>query len=336
MMINTAIAKLAAGQNLANAETREAFDQIMSGRATNAQIAAFITAMSMKGETIDEITTCAEVLREKCLRIHTTGDVLDIVGTGGDCANTFNISTTSSFVISAAGLPVAKHGNRSVSSKSGAADVLEALGVKIDLPAAKNEELLEKINLCFLFAQAYHSSMRYAGPVRKEIGIRTVFNIIGPLANPAFASMQLLGVYKKELVSPLAHVLSNLGVKRGMAVYGNDGLDELTISSSNTVAEIDNGKVTEYTLDPRELGFKPCSKQDLVGGDAQTNAQITLDILQGKERGSKRDAVVLNSAVSLYLGGKGTLPECVKIAEATIDSGAAYEKLQQLIKLSNM
>ena len=205
-MINTAIAKLAAGQNLAGTETREAFNQIMSGGATNAQIAAFITAMRMKGETIDEITACAQVLREKCSRIHTHGDVLDIVGTGGDCANTFNISTTSVFVISAAGQPVAKHGNRSVSSKSGAADVLEALGVKIDLPAEKNEELLQEINLCFLFAQSCHASMRYAGPVRKEIGIRTIFNIIGPLANPAFASLQLLGVYQKELVLPLARV----------------------------------------------------------------------------------------------------------------------------------
>ena len=207
-MINTAIAKLAAGQNLAGTESREAFDQIMSGGATNAQIAAFITAMRMKGETIDEITACAQVLREKCSRIHTQGDVLDIVGTGGDCANTFNISTTSAFVISAAGQPVAKHGNRSVSSKSGAADVLEALGVKIDLPAEKNEELLQKINLCFLFAQSCHASMRYAGPVRKEIGIRTIFNIIGPLANPAFASLQLLGVYQKELVLPLSMVSS--------------------------------------------------------------------------------------------------------------------------------
>lgn len=335
-MINTAIAKLAAGQNLAGTETREAFNQIMSGGATNAQIAAFITAMRMKGETIDEITACAQVLREKCSRIHTQGDVLDIVGTGGDCANTFNISTTSAFVISAAGQPVAKHGNRSVSSKSGAADVLEALGVKIDLPAEKNEELLQKINLCFLFAQSCHASMRYAGPVRKEIGIRTIFNIIGPLANPAFASLQLLGVYQKELVLPLARVLSNLGVKRGIVVYGNDGLDEVTVSSTNTMAEINNGKVTEYIFDPADLGFKRCSKDDLVGGDAQENVQITTNILNGTERGSKRDAVILNSAVSLYLGGKGSIKECAALAEETIDSGRAYEKLQQLVKLSNM
>ena len=334
-MINTAIAKLAAGQNLQAAETRDAFGQIMSGGATSAQIAAFITAMRMKGETIDEITACAEVLREKCTRIHAQGDVLDIVGTGGDCANTFNISTTSAFVISAAGQPVAKHGNRSVSSKSGAADVLEALGVKIDLPAAKNEELLQKINLCFLFAQSCHASMRYAGSVRKEIGIRTVFNIIGPLANPAFASLQLLGVYQKELVMPLACVLANLGVKRGIVVYGDDGLDEVTVSATNTIAEIDSGRVTQYTFDPCTLGFKRCRKADLVGGDAYENAQITIDILSGRERGAKRDAVVLNSAMSLYIGGKGTLPECVELAKTTIDSGRAYRKLQQLIELSN-
>lgn len=334
-MINTAIAKLAAGQNLQAAETRDAFGQIMSGGATSAQIAAFITAMRMKGETIDEITACAEVLREKCTRIHAQGDVLDIVGTGGDCANTFNISTTSAFVISAAGQPVAKHGNRSVSSKSGAADVLEALGVKIDLPAAKNEELLQKINLCFLFAQSCHASMRYAGPVRKEIGIRTVFNIIGPLANPAFASLQLLGVYQMELVMPLARVLANLGVKRGIVVYGDDGLDEVTVSATNTIAEIDGGKVTQYSFDPCTLGFKRCHKADLVGGDVYENAQITIDILSGKERGAKRDAVVLNSAMSLYIGGKGMLPECVELAKATIDSGRAYQKLQQLIELSN-
>lgn len=335
-MINTAIAKLAAGQNLQAAETRAAFGQIMSGGATNAQIAAFITAMRMKGETIDEITACAQVLREKCSRIHTDGDVLDIVGTGGDGANTFNISTTSSFVISAAGLPVAKHGNRSVSSKSGAADVLEELGVKIDLPAEKNEELLQQINLCFLFAQSCHASMRYAGPIRKEIGIRTIFNIIGPLANPAFANLQLLGVYQKELVLPLARVLANLGVKRGIVVYGNDGMDEVTVSATNSFAEINNGNVKEYTFDPCDLGFKRCAKAELTGGDAHENAQITLNILNGTERGGKRDAVVLNSAVSLYIGGKGTLPECVRLAQETIDSGEAYNKLQQLIKLSNM
>lgn len=334
-MICEAINKLADKQNLTGAETVSAFGEIMSGDATNAQIAAFITAMRMKGETIEEITACARVLREKCVHIDPGKDVLDIVGTGGDCANTFNISTTSSFVIAAAGIPVAKHGNRSVSSKSGAADVLEQLGVKIDLPAERNKELLEKIDLCFLFAQAYHASMRFAGPVRKELGIRTVFNIIGPLANPAFASLQLLGVYKKELVEPLAKVLANLGVKRGLVVYGNDGIDEVTVSATNTIAEINNGVITTYTLDPQSLGFAHCSKSDLVGGDAKVNAGITYAVLSGKERGPKRDAVVLNSGLSLYIGGKGTIAECIELAKTTIDSGKALQKLEQLIALSN-
>ena len=334
-MINEAINKLAEKQNLTGAETIGAFGEIMSGEATNAQIAAFITAMRMKGETIEQITAWAKVLREKCTHIDPGKDVLDIVGTGGDCANTFNISTTSSFVIAAAGVPVAKHGNRSVSSKSGAADVLEELGVKIDLSAERNKELLQEIDLCFLFAQAYHASMRFAGPVRKELGIRTVFNIIGPLANPAFASLQLLGVYKKELVEPLAKVLANLGVKRGIVVYGNDGIDEVTVSSTNTIAEINDGEITTYTLDPQAFGFTPCKKSDLMGGDAKINAGITYDILSGKEQGAKRDAVVLNSGLSLYLGGKGSIKECIELARITLDNGKALQKLQQLIVLSN-
>ena len=325
-MINEAINKLAEKQNLTGAETIGAFGEIMSGEATNAQIAAFITAMRMKGETIEEITACAKVLREKCTHIDPGKDVLDIVGTGGDCANTFNISTTSSFVIAAAGVPVAKHGNRSVS---------EELGVKIDLSAERNKELLQEIDLCFLFAQAYHASMRFAGPVRKELGIRTVFNIIGPLANPAFASLQLLGVYKKELVEPLAKVLANLGVKRGIVVYGNDGIDEVTVSSTNTIAEINDGEITTYTLDPQAFGFTPCKKSDLMGGDAKINAGITYDILSGKEQGAKRDAVVLNSGLSLYLGGKGSIKECIELARITLDNGKALQKLQQLIVLSN-
>ena len=315
-MINEAINKLAEKQNLTGAETIGAFGEIMSGEATNAQIAAFITAMRMKGETIEEITACAKVLREKCTHIDPGKDVLDIVGTGGDCANTFNISTTSSFVIEAA-------------------DVLEELGVKIDLSAERNKELLQEIDLCFLFAQAYHASMRFAGPVRKELGIRTVFNIIGPLANPAFASLQLLGVYKKELVEPLAKVLANLGVKRGIVVYGNDGIDEVTVSSTNTIAEINDGEITTYTLDPQAFGFTPCKKSDLMGGDAKINAGITYDILSGKEQGAKRDAVVLNSGLSLYLGGKGSIKECIELARITLDNGKALQKLQQLIVLSN-
>ena len=207
--------------------------------------------------------------------------------------------------------------------------------MKIDLSAERNKELLQEIDLCFLFAQAYHASMRFAGPVRKELGIRTVFNIIGPLANPAFASLQLLGVYKKELVEPLAKVLANLGVKRGIVVYGNDGIDEVTVSSTNTIAEINDGEITTYTLDPQAFGFIPCKKSDLMGGDAKINAGITYDILSGKEQGAKRDAVVLNSGLSLYLGGKGSIKECIELARITLDNGKALQKLQQLIVLSN-
>ncbi len=334
-MIKEAINKLAMHEDLNDAEMSGAMREIMEGNATNAQIASLITALRMKGETIEEITACARVTREMCTRVTVNEDVLEIVGTGGDCANTFNISTTSAFVIAAAGVKVAKHGNRSVSSKSGAADVLEALGAYIELDAAKNKELLEKINMCFLFAQKYHASMRFAGPVRKEIGIRTVFNIIGPLSNPAFASIQLFGVYDKALVNPLARVLSNLGVKRGMVVYSNDGLDELTVSAANTVVEIDNGTFKEYELEPLDLGLPRCSRDELVGGLADENAAITKDILSGKERGAKRNVILLNAGAGLYLAGKGTMKECVKLAEEMIDSGKALKVMEKFVEMTN-
>ncbi|MCD8174362.1 MAG: anthranilate phosphoribosyltransferase [Phascolarctobacterium sp.] len=330
-----AINKLAMYEDLNDAEMSGAMREIVEGNATNAQIASLITALRMKGETIEEITACARVIRKMCTRVTVNEDVLEIVGTGGDCANTFNISTTSAFVIAAADVKVAKHGNRSVSSKSGAADVLEALGAYIELDAAKNKELIEKINMCFLFAQKYHASMRFAGPVRKEIGIRTVFNIIGPLSNPAFASIQLLGVYDKALVNPLARVLSNLGVKRGMVVYSNDGLDELTVSAANTVVEIDNGTFKEYELEPLDLGLPRCSRDELVGGLADENAAITKNILSGKERGAKRNAILLNAGAGLYLAGKGTMKECVKLAEEMIDSGKALEVMEKFVEMTN-
>ena len=333
-MINTAIAKLAAGQNLAGTETREAFDQIMSGSATNAQIAAFITAMRMKGETIDEITACAQVLREKCSRIHTKGDVLDIVGTGGDCANTFNISTTSAFVISAAGQPVAKHGNRAASSKSGAADVLEALGVKITIDPAKSAEVLKKIGLCFLFAQNYHLSMKYVAPVRKELGIRTIFNILGPLTNPAGANMELMGVYDEALVEPLARVLVNLGVKKAMVVYGQDGLDEISMSAPTTVCEVKDGEFLSYVITPEQFGFTRCSKDELIGGSPQDNAQIALAILKG-EKGPRRDAVVLNSAAAIHIAKGISIEDAIREAQEVIDSGKALAQLEQFAALTN-
>jgi anthranilate phosphoribosyltransferase len=289
----------------------------------------------MKGETIDEITACAMVMRRYGLKLTHEKDVMDIVGTGGDEAYTFNISTISSIIISAAGIPVAKHGNRSVSSKCGSADVLEALGVKIDIPVERSEQLLREIGICFLYAPMYHSSMKYAAPVRKELGVRTVFNILGPLSSPANASLQLLGVYDENLVEPMARVLANLGVKRAMVVYGHDGLDEISLSAKTTVCEVNQGRVNSFFLDPHQFGFDYCMKEDLIGGDPATNAEIARAILSG-ERGPKRNIVLLNSAVCLYMAYNNiTLRECVRLAEQTIDSGKAMDKLNSFIKLSN-
>ena len=282
-----AIYKLVNKENLTLDETQEVMDEIMSGNTTNAQIASFITALRMKGETIDEITGCAMVMRKRGLKLSHEGDVLDIVGTGGDEAYTFNISTISSFIISAAGIPVAKHGNRSVSSKCGSADVLEALGVKIDLPVERSEQILREIGICFLFAPIYHSSMRYAAPVRKELGVRTIFNILGPLASPANASLQLLGVYDEKLVEPMAKVLANLGVKRAMVVYGHDGLDEISLGAKTTVCEVNEGRVNSFFLDPHQFGFDYCSREELTGGDPERNAGIARAILSGKKEGQR-------------------------------------------------
>ena len=334
-MIQQAIYKALNKENLSFEETKAVMDEIMGGNATNAQIAAFVTAIRMKGETIDEITGCATIMRNYGLKLKHEGDVLDIVGTGGDEAFTFNISTISSLIISAAGIPVAKHGNRSVSSKCGSADVLEALGVKIDIPVEKSEKILKEIGLCFLFAPLYHSSMKYAAPVRREIGVRTIFNILGPLSSPADANLQLLGVYDENLVEPMARVLANLGVKRAMVVHGHDGLDEVSLSAKTTVCEVNQGQVNSFFLDPHQFGFEYCKPEDLVGGDPQQNAAIALSTLNG-ERGPKRDIVLLNSAVCLYMSYNNiTLRECVKLAADTIDSGKAMEQLSQFIRLSN-
>lgn len=334
-MIQQAIYKALNRENLTLEMTKSVMDEIMSGNATNAQIASFITAIRMKGETIDEITACAMIMRQYGLKVKHEGDVLDIVGTGGDEAFTFNISTISSLVISAAGIPVAKHGNRSVSSKCGSADVLEALGVKINIPVERSEEILKEIGICFLFAPLYHSSMKYAAPVRKELGVRTIFNILGPLSNPANANLQLLGVYDENLVEPMARVLANLGVKRAMVVHGHDGLDEVSLSSKSTVCEVNQGQVNSFFLDPHQFGFEYCKPEDLVGGDPALNAEIAIQILSG-EKGPKRDIVLLNSAVCLYMSYNNiTLRECVRLAAETIDSGKAMEQLNKFIKLSN-
>jgi anthranilate phosphoribosyltransferase len=334
-MIQQAIYQVLNKENLTLDMTKSVMEEIMSGNATNAQIAAFLTAIRMKGETIEEITACAMTMRKFGRKLKSEGDVLDIVGTGGDEAFTFNISTISSLIISAAGIPVAKHGNRSVSSKCGSADVLEALGVKIDVPAEKSEQLLKEIGICFLFAPIYHSSMKYAAPVRKELGVRTIFNILGPLSSPADANLQLLGVYDENLVEPMARVLANLGVKRAMVVHGHDGLDEVSLSSKTTVCEVNNGQVNSFFLDPHQFGFEYCRPEDLIGGDPATNAEIARNLLNG-EKGPKRDIVLLNSAVCLYMAFNNiTLRECVKLAAKMIDSNKAMEQLNRFIKRSN-
>ncbi len=327
-MIKEAIYKVVNKENLTAAEAEAVMEEIMSGNATQAQMSAFLTGLRMKGETIEEITALAKGMRAKGMKVNTTGDVLEIVGTGGDEVGTFNISTTSAFVIASAGVTVAKHGNRSVSSKSGAADVLEHLGVNLNLNAEQNEEVLKKVGICFLFAQIYHSSMKCVGPVRKEIGIRTVFNILGPLTNPAAANLQLLGVYDEKLAEPLAKVLSNLGVVRGASVYGN-GLDEITLAGPTKVYEINHGDLKEYEITPEQFGFKTCELKELIGGTPEENAKITRDILSGTEKGPKRQVVQMNAGMSLYLAGKAnTLEEGVKLAGDLIDSGKALEKLE--------
>lgn len=334
-MIQEAIYQTINGSNLPFDTAKAVMEEMMEGSATKTQMGALLTALRMKGESIDEITACATVMREKALSIRPETDVIDIVGTGGDEAGTFNISTTAAFVVAAAGLPVAKHGNRSVSSKSGAADVLEELGVNLNISARQSEKILKETNMCFMFAQLYHSSMKNVAPVRKEMGVRTIFNILGPLSNPAGATLQLLGVYDKELLKPLAEVLSKLGVKRGMVVCGEDGLDEITLSGKTNVYEIHNGEMRQYEITPEQFGLKRCSLDSLVGGTPKENAEITRNILSGG-KGPKRDVVVLNAACSLYIGGiAASIEEGVKLAEKVLDEGKALEKLEEFIRLTN-
>lgn len=334
-MIKEAIQKLVNKEDIGYDMAKEVMNEIMSGEASDVLKSAYLTALSMKGETIEEITASALEMRNHGVKLLDDMDVLEIVGTGGDRSNSFNISTTSSIVIAAGGVPVAKHGNRAASSKSGAADVLETLGVNIMVSPAKSAQMLKDINICFLFAQTYHTAMRFVGPVRKELGIRTIFNILGPLANPAGASMQVMGVFAEELVEPLAKVLSNLGVKRALVVYGQDKLDEISMSAPTTVCEITEGNFCSYTITPEQFGFERCEKDALVGGTPQENAQITLDILNGV-KGPKRNAVVMNSGAALYIAGKAeTLEAGVRMAENIIDSGKAKAKLDEFVKVSN-
>ena len=335
-MIREAIVKLVNKENLTYEMAEGAMDEIMGGKADPIQISAFLTAMTMKGETIEEITACANGMRKHGVHMEHDKDVLEIVGTGGDKSNSFNISTTASLVISAGGVAVAKHGNRAASSKSGAADCLEALGVKIDLEPEKNKEVLEKLGICFLFAQNYHIAMKYVAPIRKELGIRTVFNILGPLSNPAGANMELMGVYDQSLVEPLAQVMAKLGVIKGMVVFGQDKLGEISMSAPTSVCEIKDGKFTSYVLTPEQFGYERCTKEELQGGTPQENAEITKAILEGRETGAKRHAVCLNAGAALYIAGKAASIEAgVKMAEQLIDSGAALKKLEEFIEKSN-
>lgn len=334
-MIKEAIAQLVKREDLTSEVMEQVMEEIMTGEATDAQKASFLTALSMKGETIDEITSAAKVLRSHCERFLNDMDVLEIVGTGGDGSNTINISTLSSVVVSAAGIPVAKHGNRAASSKCGTADCLEALGVKIDCAPARSAQILKDINLCFLFAQKYHPAMRFVGAVRKEMGIRTLFNVLGPLANPAGATMQLFGVYSEELVEPLAHVLRNLGVKRAMVVYGRDSMDEISLSAETKVCEFKNDEFKSYVIKPEDLGLTRCNKEDLVGGTPQENAAIVNDILGGA-KGPKTDVVLLNAGAAIYLASDGiTLKDGIGKAREIIVSGKAKKQLKEFIEETN-
>lgn len=335
MVINEAIRKLVNKEDIGYDMSKAVMNEIMSGEANDVQKSAYLTALAMKGENIEEITGSAEEMRNHGLKLNTEAETLEIVGTGGDHANSFNISTTSSIIIAAAGVPVTKHGNRAASSKSGAADCLEALGVNINIEPEKSEEILKQIGICFLFAQKYHTAMRFVGPIRKELGIRTIFNILGPLANPAGPTMQIMGVYSESMLEPMANVLSNLGVKRGMVVYGQDKLDEISVSAPTSVCEIDNGTFKNYEITPEQFGFERCEKAELAGGTPAENAEITKSILKG-EKGARRNAVVMNAGAALYVAGKASdLEEGVRLAERTIDSGDAYKKLVQFIELTN-
>lgn len=335
-MIKEAIEKIVEGQDLTFDEAKEVMNEIMSGETPDTLISAYLVALRMKGETIEEISGSARGMRDNGTKLLHNMDVLEIVGTGGDKANTFNISTTSAFVAAAAGCKVAKHGNRGVSSKSGAADVLEALGANITLEPGKSKELLDKVGFCFLFAQKYHPAMRFVGPVRGALGLRTIFNVLGPLTNPAGASMEIIGVYEEELVEPIAQVLLKLGVKKGMVVFGQDTMDEITPSAKTTVCEIRNGKTNSYKINPEDYHISICKKSDLEGGNGVENAQITKEILTGKIQGPKRDAVLLNAGACIYIQRDDiTYEEAINIARETIDSGKAYEKLQAYVEESN-
>lgn len=338
-MLKEAIVKIVNKEDLSYDEAYTVMNEIMGGKTTPTQNSAFLAALSTKStraETISEIAGCAAAMRDHAVKLETGMDLFEIVGTGGDNSQSFNISTTSALVAAAGGMKVAKHGNRAASSKCGTADCLEALGVNIEQSPDRCIELLNEVGMCFFFAQKYHTSMKYVGAIRKELGFRTVFNILGPLTNPGSPKMQLLGVYDEYLVEPLAQVLINLGVCRGMVVYGQDKLDEISLSAPTTVCEFKDGWFKSYTIKPEEFGFNSCSKQELVGGTPQENAAITLNILRGKEKGAKRNTVLLNAGAALYIGGKAdSFNDGVQFAAQLIDSGRALATLEKFIEVSN-
>lgn len=339
-MIQDAIIKIVQKEDLSYKESYAVMNEIMSGQTTPTQNAAFLAALSTKStraETIDEISGCAAAMRDHAIKFDANGlETLEIVGTGGDGAHSINISSTAAIVIAAAGVPVTKHGNVAASSKSGAANVLEALGINVKLEPAKMEQVLQRTGICFLHAQVYHTSMKYVGAIRKELGFRTVFNILGPLTNPAHPTMQVLGVYDEYLLQPMAQVLSSLGVKRGMVVYGQDKLDEVSISAPTSVCEFKDGWYKTYTIQPEDFGLTRGTKQDIEGGEPKYNAQISRAILSGELTGPKRDVVLLNAACGLYVAGKA---ECIQdgiaLAAELIDTGKALEKLEEFVAASN-
>lgn len=334
-MIQAAIHELVEGKDLNYAVAKQVMDEIMSGKTTPIQTSAYLTALRLKKETIDEITASAAAMRDHCIRLLHDEDVIEIVGTGGDGAHTFNISTAAALLVAASGVPVAKHGNRSASSKCGAADVLEALGVNIHVSAEKSSQMLKDINICFLFAQNYHISMRYVAPIRRELGFRTIFNILGPLTNPAGAKKQLLGVYDESLLEPLTQVLHNLGVRDAMVVHGEDGLDEISLCAPTKVYEIKDGKISSYTITPEQFGLQRCKPADLTGGDPQMNAEIMLEVLSHTSS-PKQDAAILNAAAALYIYGNVTsIDEGIKQLRTLIQSGLPHQKLQAFIKYTN-
>jgi len=331
-----AINKVAKGENLTLEEAKDVMRQLLGGEATQAQIGSILTALRMKGETLDEIVGCATIMQEKAENLGVSADkYIDFVGTGGDGTNTFNISTTAVFVAAGAGVKIAKHGNRAISSKSGSVDVLESLGINVMLEAEQVKECFEKTGLGFMFAQIFHKSMKNVGQARREMGMRSIFNILGPLSNPSGAKYQLIGVFGRELTKTFAEAMNMMGVKRALVVHGEDGMDEITTTGKTYIAEIKDGEITEYTVTPEQFGIKRAVKEDIIGGDSEENAKTTLEILKGEEKGAKRDIVCLNAGAAIYIAGIAeSIGEGIKLAEKSIDDGNAFSKLEEVVSVT--